>query len=271
MPTDRPQRPRRTVLVTGASAGIGKAAAQAYAARGWDVALTARRREPMEALAAELRDAGVRAEVFVADLFDPDAPERLLGEVRGRMGQVDGLFNNAGYGHPGQYLDSDWSEHARFLQLMLHAPSELAWRAAGPMAERGHGQIINVASLAGHLPGSKGHTLYAAVKSYLIKFSQSLNLELKGAGVDVSALCPGFTYTEFHDVNGTRGQVSKLPGFMFQDARDVVEEGLEAASRGKAVHVTGRVNRLIAGMGRLIPGAVSQNLMEKNSEKFRKG
>ena len=261
----------KTVLVTGASAGLGAAAAREYARRGWNVALTARRATPMEALATELRAGGVEAEVFPADLFDPAVPARLIADVEARFGAVDGLFNNAGYGHPGQFLESAWEEHAKFLQLMLHAPTELAHRAGEGMAARGFGRICNVASLAGHLPGSKGHTLYAAVKSYLIKFSQSLNLELKSSGVHVSALCPGFTYTEFHDVNGTRGQVGKLPGWMFQSAEEVVESGIEALERNKAVHVTGRVNKAIAGLARVLPGAVGQNLMEKNSEKFRKG
>ena len=261
----------KTALVTGASAGLGAAAAREYARRGYHVALTARRAAPMEALASELRTHGVEAGVFPADLFDPDVPAELVSDVQARFGSVDALFNNAGYGHPGQFLESPWEDHAKFLQLMLHAPTELAYRTSEVMASNGWGRITNVASLAGHLPGSKGHTLYAAVKSYLIKMSQSLNLELKSSGVHVSALCPGFTYTEFHDVNGTRGQVSKLPGWMFQSAEEVVRSGLDATERNKAVHVTGRVNKAIAALGRLVPGAVGQNLMEKNSEKFRRG
>ena len=261
----------RTALVTGASAGIGAAVAREYARRGWDVALAARRAEPMEALADELRAShGVRAEVFAgADLFDPETPARLYGEVVARMGTVDGLVNNAGYGHPGRYLASPWEDHARFIQLMLTAPSQLAHLASASMKARGFGRIMNVASLAGHLPGTDGHTLYAAVKSYLVKFSQSLNAELKGTGVYVSALCPGFTFTEFHDVNGTRDNLNQLPGFMMQSAEAVAKSGVDALERNKAVHVTGAVNKTIAAAARLMPGAMSQNLMEKNSSRFR--
>ena len=258
-----------TVLVTGASAGIGAAIVREYVRRGWDVALAARRVAPMEELADEVRAMGRRAEVFQSDLFDADEPARLHSEVVAKMGQVDGLVNNAGYGHPGLYLSSPWEDHAKFLQLMLTGPSELAHIAAGPMAERGFGRIINVASLAGHMPGSKGHTLYAAVKSYLIKFSESLNLELAAKGVHVSALCPGFTYTEFHDVNGTREQLNKLPEWMMQSAEEVAEEGVEACERNKAVHITGGVNKSIALLNRVLPSKVAQGLMAKNSDKFR--
>jgi hypothetical protein len=106
-------------------------------------------------------------------------------------------------------------------------------------AKRGYGRIVNVASLAGHVPGSAGHTLYAASKAYLIKFSQSLALENLDTGVHVCALCPGFTRSEFHDVTGTRPLVSKMPDFMWQSAEDVVQEGIRAVERGEAVHVTG--------------------------------
>ena len=102
---------------------------------------------------------------------------------------------------------------------MMTAPCELARALAPKMVDDGFGRIINVASLAGHMPGSKGHTLYAGVKSFLIKFSESLNAELRESGVNVSALCPGFTLTEFHDVNGTREGINKLPSFMLNGCR----------------------------------------------------
>ena len=139
------------------------------------------------------------------------------------------------------------------------------------MVERGFGRIINVASLAGHIPGSRGHTLYSAVKSYLIKFSQSLNLEMQGKGVKVSALCPGFTMSEFHDVNETRGAVSKMPDWMWMDAEDVAESGFLALERNKAVHIPGRANKLIAVAVRLLPDQLALALMNKNSDKIRKG
>lgn len=263
---------KRTCLVTGASAGIGAAIAWEYAARGWNLALTARREEPMIALAQDLKsEFGTTSHIFPLDLFEPDATTDLMERIEKKGVRIDGLVNNAGYGHPGKYIDSDWQEHANFLQLMLTAPCELAYAVLPAMQAQGYGRIINVASLAGHIPGSRGHTLYAAVKSFLIKFSQSLHMEMTPYGVHVSALCPGFTYSEFHDVNGTRPGVSKLPDFMWMEAQDCAEQGVEACERNRAVFVPGRVNKAIAVAARILPETIAMNLMAKNSEKIRKG
>jgi len=258
-------------LITGASAGIGAAIAREYALRGWDLALCARREAPMVELATTLKkNYGITSHIFEIDLFDTDATDNLLTRIKAKGLHIDGLVNNAGYGHPGTYLDSEWEDHAKFIQLMVTAPSELARKLAPAMTEKGFGRIINVASLAGHMPGSKGHTLYAAVKSFLIKFSQSLNMELEGTGVHVSALCPGFTYTEFHDVNGTREAMNKLPAYMMMEADECAELGVEACERNRAVFVPGGVNKTIATLGKILPNSVAQSLMAKNSTKFRK-
>jgi len=263
---------KQICLVTGASAGIGAAIATEYAARGWDLALVARREEPMIELATTLKNQfGTTSHIFPLDLFEPDATMDLMKRLDKKSLQIDGLVNNAGYGHPGSYLDSAWQDHANFLQLMLRAPSELCYAVLPGMKERGFGRIINVASLAGHIPGSRGHTLYAAVKSYLIKFSQSLNMEMQEHGVHISALCPGFTYSEFHDVNGTREGVSKMPDFMWMDSDECAEQGVEACERNRAVFIPGRVNKSIAVLARILPDPLAIRIMAKNSEKFRKG
>jgi short-subunit dehydrogenase len=261
-----------TCLITGASAGIGAAIAREYAERGWNLALVARRESPMITLAGELKSKyGTTSHIFAADLFDPGATKDLIARLHKKDVQIDGLVNNAGYGHPGAYLDSPWEDHAKFIQLMLTAPCELTRALLPHMKAREFGRIINVASLAGHLPGSNGHTLYAAVKSYLIKFSESLSMELEGSGVKVSALCPGFTYSEFHDVNGTRKGVSQLPKWMWMEAAECAEQGVEACERGRAVFIPGRANKGIAALNKILPNAIAQNLMAKNSNKIRKG
>lgn len=265
------EQEKRVCLVTGASAGIGAAIAREYAARGWNLALTARREEPMVELATQLKkEFGTTSHIFPCDLFEMGAVDELMERINSKGLHIDGLVNNAGYGHPGRYLDSPWDDHDKFLRLMLTVPSELAYAVLGPMRDKGFGRVINVASLAGHLPGSKGHTLYAAVKSYLIKFSQSLNSELLSQGVHVSALCPGFTYSEFHDVNGTRDAMNRLPDYMWMDADECAELAVEACERNKAVFIPGLVNRFIALLARVLPESIAQSLMRKNSEKFRK-
>jgi short-subunit dehydrogenase len=247
-------------LVTGASAGIGAAFARALAARGHDLVLTARRVDRLEALAEELRGKhGRNVTVIAADLADPAASQQLSHALDAQGLQVDWLINNAGYGVPG----------TDFIQVLMTAPAELTWHLLPGMRKRGYGRIINVASLAAHVPGSAGHTLYAASKAYLVKFSQSLALENRGHGVNVCALCPGFTWSEFHDVTGSRDMMNKLPGFLWQSAEEVVEQGIAAAERGDVVYITGWVNRFIKVLVKLMPDAVSLWLSGRESRRYR--
>jgi len=251
-----PENPghRRTALITGASAGIGAAFAEVFAAEGFDLVLTARREDRLRDLADWLqRQHGVRAHVIVDDLTDPQAPARLCAEMAARGLTIDALVNNAGYGVTGVYTSSEWSRHAHFLQVMVVAVAELTHRLLPGMIERGYGRIVNVASLAGLSPAPAGHTLYAASKAFVIKFSEALANEVKKHGVHVTAVCPGFTLSEFHDVTGTREKVSKLPRFLWMDAPTVARQGFAAVMEGIPIYVNGRVNRVIATLVRLLP------------------
>ena len=257
-------------LVTGASSGIGAAFARALASQGHDLVLTARRADRLEALATELRTAqGNQVTVFAYDLADPTTPKLLCEALQQRGLSVDWLINNAGYGVPGSFEANDWSVHADFLQVLLTAPTELAWRLLPAMRQRGHGRIINVASLAGHVPGTAGHTLYAASKAYMIKFSQSLALENSSSGVNTCALCPGFTWSEFHDVTGTREKMDKMPDYMWLSAEEVVQQGIAAVERGDAVYIPGRVNRLIKTVLQLMPDRLALWLSARESRRYR--
>ncbi len=199
----QPEKPARWALVTGASAGIGAAFARELASRGISLVLTARREDRLRQLADDLAAKhGIRTECIAADLADPAAPEALCKEIAARGIAIDWLINNAGYGVPGSYLSQPWARHADFVQVLMTAPCHLAYLLLPGMQQRGYGRIANIASLAGHVPGSAGHTMYAASKAFLIKFSQSLALENRTRGVNVCAVCPGFTYSEFHDVTG---------------------------------------------------------------------
>jgi len=263
--------PPRTALVTGASAGIGAAFAEVLAAHGFDLVLTARRRDRLEALARELTDRhGRRVMVEPADLADRDAPRRLVEAIAGQGIAVDVLVNNAGYAVAGSYRRTTWTQQADFIQVMVTAPCELVHRLLPAMIERGYGRIINVASLAGLVPASAGQTLYAASKAFLIKFSQSLALEVAPYGVHVTAVCPGFTYTEFHDVLGNRDRMSRLPRFMWMDAATVARQGYEASMAGQVVYVNGRVNRAIALLVRLLPERLTWAVARRVTGKVRK-
>jgi len=263
---------RRLALVTGASAGIGAAAARIYASHGYDVALTARRGDRLEHLADELAlRYGIETLTFAADLAHPGAPTAILGHLDAHGRQVDALVNNAGYGLPGAYGATRWEDQEAFLRVMLHAPSELAHRVLPGMIERRFGRIMNVASLAGLVPGSAGHTLYGAVKGYLVKFSQSLHLENLATGVHVSALCPGFTWSEFHDANGTREQITRsTPDWLWLGADEVAAAGYEAVEANRAICVPGAPNKAIAAVAKLVPDDWALALMASQGARFRK-
>jgi short-subunit dehydrogenase len=263
---------RRLALVTGASAGIGAAFARIYASHGYDVALTARRADRLEALAGEIRlRFGVEALTLSADLGEPGATDAILEDIAGHGRVVDALINNAGYGLPGAYADTDWPAQRDMLQVMLVAPCELIHKLLPGMIERKFGRIVNVASLAGLVPGSAGHTQYAATKSFLVKFSQSLHLENLANGVHVSALCPGFTFSEFHDVNGARQQASQsTPDWLWLGADEVAAAGYEAAEANRPICVTGVPNKAIAAVAKLLPDDWALALMASQGARFRK-
>ncbi|MEQ1754045.1 MAG: SDR family oxidoreductase [Micropepsaceae bacterium] len=261
---------RLTALVTGASAGIGKAFAEVFAKYGFNLILTARREERLRDLAQELsKGHHVDVTVMPADLADVSAPSRLIAEIKSRGMKVDALVNNAGYGVPGSYAGSKWENQRDFIQVLMTAPCELAHLTLPDMIARKQGYIINVASLAGMLPGSAGHTLYGASKSFMIQFSRSLNMEAGKHGVHVTAVCPGFTYSEFHDVSGTRDQVSRMPKLMWMTAEAVAEEGYTAVMRNKPVHVNGRINRSIALVAKYLPDSVAFSIMKARSGSVR--
>lgn len=262
---------RRRALITGASSGIGRAFAQILAAHDYDLILTARRHDRLETLAGDLK-ARHNTDTFVIaeDLGRIDASERIARAIAERSLHVDVLVNNAGYGVPGSYASTSWHQQQQFLQVLVVAVTELTHRLLPGMIERRWGRIINVASLAGILPGVAGHTLYAASKAFLIKFSESLALETARHGIHVTAVCPGFTLSEFHDLTGTRAQVSTLPGFMWLDADTVARESYDAVMAGVAVHVPGRVNRTLATLSRMLPRSLVWGVMKRNATRFRR-
>ncbi|MET0808176.1 MAG: SDR family NAD(P)-dependent oxidoreductase [Pseudoxanthomonas sp.] len=262
-------RPSGYALVTGASSGIGAAIAREYARRGVPLILTARRLDRLEQLAEELRPK-VHVAIIPADLGDSAAPALLVAEIERRALKVRILVNNAGYGVPGRYTTRDWPVHAQFLQVMIGAASELTWRLLPAIRESGHGRILNVASFAALVPGADGQTLYAAAKSYLVRLSESLSLENADRGVHVTALCPGFTWSEFHDVTGTRALMSKLPKWAWLETDAVALAGIEGAEKGRVIVVPGRVYQLAHALARHLPQRWVLGAMGRNSGRIRR-
>lgn len=261
-----------TVLITGASAGIGSALASVYAMYGWDLVLTARRHDALQDRADYLRDIyQATVTILPEDLADPAAPRRLFDAIQAKGLTVDGLINNAGFSRTAGFLNTDPAAHRAMIQVMLAAPVELARLFAPGMVERGYGRILNVASLAGQMPATGGDTLYGPIKSFLIKASQGLHLELRGTGVHVTALCPGYTLTEFHDANGTREQVSSAyPAWMWQTAGHVARVGYEACEANRPKVTPGVMNNLLAGLAKHLPDRVALGMVGGHAKRLKR-
>ncbi|MCB1746392.1 MAG: SDR family oxidoreductase [Gammaproteobacteria bacterium] len=258
----------RRALVTGASAGIGAAYCRALAARGCDLIIVARRADRLHALRTRLeQEHGVEVQVVVADLAAPQALASIGAAIAERG--LDVLVNNAGYGVPGSFLSSPWTRQAACLQVMVTAVAGLTHACLPLFIARGSGVVLNVASVAGFLPGSAGHTLYGATKAWMINFTESLACEYAAQGVRACAVCPGFTWTEFHDVTGTRAAVSSLPRFMWSTADAVVDDSFAAVARGRVVCIPGLFNRAVVAAARLLPAVLVRRLARVEGRRVR--
>jgi short-subunit dehydrogenase len=261
----------KTALVTGASSGIGKAFAELLAKEGYSVVLTARRADRLEALAAELTQKyHVATHTIVADLAQPHASEQIATELASRQLHIDLLVNNAGYGVPGSYVNVAWTDHAKFMQVMVTAVLDLTYRLLPGMVERGWGRIINIASVAGMVPAPAGHTLYGASKAFVIKFSEALAAENGPKGVNVTAVCPGFTLSEFHDVTGTRDKMNSVPGLLWLKADAVAREGYDAVMKGHSVVVNGGIYRFLVWLNGALPRSLSRWVSGLAGRRYRK-
>jgi short-subunit dehydrogenase len=203
----------------------------------------ARRPEKLARAEKELRDRhGVDVVTFSADLAEPEAPRQIEAFTRVRGLEIDWLVNNAGSGGPDLLEDRDWDAHVSFYELMMISMAQMCHRFVPPMRERGFGRVVNVASFAGRIARPAGCN-YGPAKAWVVALSEELALTLKGSGVHVSALCPGFTHTDFHESAGLMDMKNALPKAIWYDADVVVREGIRAVERGKAIHVSGRLYR----------------------------
>jgi short-subunit dehydrogenase len=260
----------RWALVTGASAGIGKAFADLLAENGFNLVLTARRDERLHKHARELEERwGGKTLVLVEDLTEPAAAQRIYDATQAEAIEIDLLVNNAGYGLPGQYTEVDWPTHLASLQVMTTSVCHLTHLYLLSMQRRDYGRIINVASVAAHVPGSSGHTLYAAKKAFLVKFSESLWSENLGTNVYCTALSPGFTYSEFHDITGSRKQVAELPEYMWMDAKTVAEKGYQAVMKNKVICIPGNWNKFVVALAKYLPNWIGYAVARRMTAKVR--
>jgi short-subunit dehydrogenase len=246
-----------TALVTGATAGIGAAFARRLAADGYDVVLVARDAARLDATAADLRTRGAEAEVLRADLATDDGVAAVEARLADSERPVDLLVNNAGFGHRGHFLTVPVADELTMLKVHVEAVLRLTSAALPGMVERGHGGVVNVASVAAFFPRGT----YGASKAWVVSFSQAVRQDVAGSGVRVLALCPGFVHTEFHDRAGM--DMSGVKPFLWLDAGDVVDTALHDLRADRAVSVPGRQYKAIVAAGALVPRNLAARLASR--------
>jgi short-subunit dehydrogenase len=245
-----------TVLITGASAGIGAELARQLAERGHNVTLVARREQRLAELAGTLRQRhGVRADVHACDLGDAGARAELIEQIGQGELQLVGLCNNAGFGTFGRLWELPAEREAQEVRLNVQALHDLACAFLPAMVERGTGAILNTGSLAGNQPQPCNAT-YAATKAFVNSFSEALHTELAGTGVSCTVLCPGPVKTEFADAAGIGHLGDTGPGFLWVTAEETARAGIEGMIKGRRTAMPRAADRLLAAAGRHAPRSI---------------
>ncbi|MBL8018256.1 MAG: SDR family oxidoreductase [Leptospirales bacterium] len=252
-------------LITGASSGIGLAIAQVLAEKKMDLILTARRRDRLESLAQELRQKhGIRVDVIENDLAKSGAAQVLFERVQSIRKDVTILVNNAGFGKQETVLNHSINDIRDMIQVNITSLTELTWLFGVEMRKAGHGRILQLASVGAFQP-SPMYAIYSATKSYVLDFSYAMNSELKGSGVSVTSVCPGFTESEFHDVAGHKKTAFMKASTM--TSRKVAEISVRAMMNRSPKVIPGFINKinsyLMEGMTRMFSTAIAGSLMKK--------
>ena len=237
-----------TALVTGPTAGIGRAFAEALASRGHDLVLVARDSERLEELAEHLRgEHAVDVEVLAADLAEREEIARVEARLADADRPISMLVNNAGFGHKLPFTENSVEDEQEMLDVLVTAVLRLTHAAIGPMLARGEGTVVNVSSVAAFLPRGT----YSAAKRYVVSFSEWLDLTYRDRGVRGMAVCPGFVRTEFHERMGV-GRDS-APAWMWLDANRVARDALHDLARGRTVSVPSKRYKLLAALAQYTP------------------
>jgi len=238
----------RTALVTGATSGIGHAFCRELAGQGYDLVIVARHRARLENVSDELRARhGINVEILAADLSDRAQLQRVADRLADRDRPISMLVNNAGFGMSRSFLKGELADEEAMLDVLCRAVLVLSHAGALSMRERGRGHLINVSSVAGFVPTGT----YGAAKAWVTAFTESLAQELSGSGVTATALCPGFTHTDFHERADV--DVSRLPKVLWLEADSLVRDCLEDVKAGKVISVPGLQYKVIAGVAQLMP------------------
>ena len=257
----------KTALITGASTGIGREMAKIFAENGYDLVVVARSKDKLESLATEIYDSfGATVTVIAKDLSKAAAPKQLFKAVQDKGIHVDVLVNNAGFGSVKPFAEDSATLLADMVQVNIATLTALTRLFVAPMIEKGAGdsdsagRILNVASVASFNP-TPGMSLYGATKAFVLSLTEGLSEELREHKINVTALCPGLTETEFsHNATGKQGENASIPEFMKLDAKKVAQEGFDALHAGEVIKVNGLAYQLGVEWARYTPRSVVRTM-----------
>ncbi|MGC1464516.1 MAG: SDR family oxidoreductase [Pseudolabrys sp.] len=258
---------RPVAVITGASAGIGIALARVFARNGYELALVARRKDRLFALADEIAASGAkRPLVIAADLAKPDCARTIADALTAAGAEPQYIVNNAGFGLVGTAASRDRNEQLEMIDLNIRALTDLSLAFIDSLA-RHRGGLLNVGSMAGFLPGP-GMAVYYATKAYVISLSEALHSELAPRGVRVTVVCPGPVPSEFAARAGIKNG-SLAPGILTKSAEQVAEEGYRGLMRGQRLVVPGAFNRLVTVLIRLVPHSILLSAVDRRQSRRR--
>jgi len=253
---------KNTAWITGATSGIGAAFAEYYASKGYDLVLTGRREDVLKSFAKKLETSfSINCRLYLGELTDESVVSRIESDLREDQ-NVGILINNAGFAYYGTFHERELSIHRKMLSVHCDVMVRLTHAALQSMLNAKNGVIINVASVAGFFP-YPGHTMYSATKTFMINFSESLAVRYRKEGLQIMALCPGMTITDFHTRMGYKAEkVYKKSGFeKAQTPQDVVGEAIQCLNKGKFVCVPGFNNRFLIWLSRRVPRKLLYKVM----------
>jgi short-subunit dehydrogenase len=244
-------------LITGASSGIGLEIAACMAEKGHNLILTARRENILIKASKDISEKyKVKVDYIAADLSDIDAPERIFNYCEENDYEVDVLVNNAGYGIPTSFHETSMEDEEDFIRVLATSVIALTKIFLPSMIESQHGKIMIVSSVASFSPPSAIQALYGPIKTFMNRFSDSININYNHLGISSTALCPGFTVTEFHTASGVQDEMDRVPSFLKFSAARVAKEGVDAMFAGKSICVPTRTYKILVFMLKNFPESI---------------